>query len=342
MRIVGNPRHAVHCPEFEFFRGRRVPCFEIPARAEFVRESLEQAGYMVETPESFPDARLLGVHSQRYLDFLRGAWQEWEATGNEGDAFPCIFPVRGMRTDITPENFAARLGLFSFDTGSPLCSGTWDAARTGADCALTAADWIVQGEASAFVLTRPPGHHAGVECFGGYCFLNNAAIAAQSLRDQGVPRVAILDVDFHHGNGTQEIFYDRGDVLYASIHGDPVTEYPFFLGHADEIGAGEGAGANLNLPLAAGTPTVDWFGALDCALGRIREFGAEALIISLGLDAAEVDPISKFKLKENDFCMLGRRLRKAGLPVLFVLEGGYAVAAIGENARAVVTAFEMG
>jgi acetoin utilization deacetylase AcuC-like enzyme len=342
MRVVANPHQAEHCPEFEYFRGRKVPCFEMPSRAEFVQEALAGAGYCIEAPESFADEVLYAVHSRRYVDFLRGAWAEWQGSGNEGDAFASVWPIRGMRVDHTPQNFAARLGMFSFDTGTPLCAGTWQAARAGADCAATAASWLSAGESSAFVLTRPPGHHAGPEFFGGYCFLNNAAIAAQALRERGAARVAVLDVDFHHGNGTQEIFYQRGDVLYASIHGDPSTEYPFFLGHADETGAGAGFGCNLNLPLPASSSTANWFAALEVALRRIVDFGAEALVVSLGLDAAEVDPISKFKLQTADFTQLGRRLRAVGLPTLFVLEGGYAVAAIGENARASVEGFEAG
>ncbi|KAF7598057.1 acetylpolyamine amidohydrolase, partial [Candidatus Dactylopiibacterium carminicum] len=256
MQVFANP--ASHNPEFEFFCGNRVPCFENTRRFDFVAEALRGAGLRLELPAEFPDAALLAVHSARYLDFLRSAWREWQASGNEGDAFHCVWPTHAMRRDQLPENFAARLGFFGFDTGSPLGPGCWQAARRGADCALAGAHHLIGGGASAFVLTRPPGHHAGIEHFGGYCFLNNAAIAAQALRDGGVSRVAILDVDFHHGNGTQEIFYARGDVFFASIHGDPSTEYPFYLGHADERGSGAGLGSNLNLPLPAGAPTADW------------------------------------------------------------------------------------
>lgn len=336
MRIVSNPKQGVHCADFEFFRGRKVPCFEKPQRTEIILDAFARAGIVVETPQAFGDGALLGVHTRRYLDFLRGAWEEWLATGNEGDAFPCIWPIRGMRSDRTPQNFAARLGLFSFDTGSPLTRGTWQAARAGADCALTAADWLLRGEHSAFVLTRPPGHHAGAEFFGGYCFLNNAAIAAQALRNGGAARVAVLDVDFHHGNGTQDIFYRRGDVFYASIHGDPMTEYPFFLGYADEKGEGEGTGCNLNLPLTAGASTAEWFAALETALAEINRFAADVLVVSLGVDAFVGDPISKFRLQTADFHRLGMRLARTGLPLLFVMEGGYAVAEIGENVVAVL------
>lgn len=339
MRIVFNPFQAEHAPEFEFFRGKKVPCFETPARFEIIREAIAREGWAMEAARPFPDAVLRKVHEARYLDFLAGAWAEWAASGNEDDAFPCVWPVRGMRTELTPENFAARLGLFSFDTGSPLAAGTWQAARAGADCALSAAQALIAGERSAFALTRPPGHHAGANFFGGYCFLNNAAIAAQALREAGAMRVAILDVDYHHGNGTQDIFYSRGDVFFASLHGDPRTEYPFFLGHADEHGTGAGDGCNLNLPLPAGASTPDWFAALDIALAAIGRFAPEALVVSLGVDAFAGDPISKFRLQTADFGRLGTRLRQAGLPTLFVLEGGYAVEEIGANVVATLRPF---
>lgn len=340
MRIVANLEQSAHCPEYEYFRGRKVPCFENPARYEIVSAALAGAGLIAEPPRRFADEALLGVHSARYLAFLQTAWTEWQASANEGDAFPCVWPIRGMRSDVLPQNFTARLGLFSFDTGTPLMAGTWQAARAGAECALTAAGLLLAGEHSAFVLTRPPGHHAGAEFFGGYCFLNNAAIAAQALRAGGAARVAVLDVDFHHGNGTQDIFYHRGDVFFASLHGDPRTEYPFFLGHADEQGEGAGLDCNLNLPLPAGTPAADWFAALDVALARIQGFGAEVLVVSLGVDAYAGDPISKFRLQTDDYARLGQRLRAAGLPTLFVLEGGYAVAEIGANVLACLQGFE--
>lgn len=339
MRIAFNPLEQLHCPAYEFFRGRKVPCFENPARFEVVWHALQAKGWAMEEALAHPDARLQAVHEPRYLAFLASAWDEWLATGNEGDAFPSVWAIRGMRSDVTPVNFAARLGLFSFDTGTPLTAGTWAAARAGADCALTAADWIAGGAAGAFALTRPPGHHAGPSFFGGYCFLNNAAIAAQALRDQGAARVAILDVDFHHGNGTQEIFYRRDDVLFASIHGDPRTEYPFFLGHADETGEGPGAGFNLNLPLPAGAAVPDWFAALELALARIQAFAPDALVVSLGVDAFAGDPISKFLLQTEDYRRLGARLNKTDVPCLFMLEGGYAVAEMGANVVAVLEGF---
>jgi acetoin utilization deacetylase AcuC-like enzyme len=273
MKTVYNAVHSLHRAEFEFFRGDKVAAFEKPERADWVLTAVRAAnlGEIID-PKPCDDAAIVKVHSERYVNFIRGAHAEFVALGGSGDAFPAAWPIRGMRSDIEPKNFAARMGLYSFDAGSPLTAGTWAAARTGADCALTAVDVLNAGETSAFVLTRPPGHHAGRDFFGGYCFLNHAAIAAQALRDVGCARVAILDVDYHHGNGTQDIFYARDDVFFASIHGDPVTEYPFYLGHADETGIGAGGGCNLNLPLVAGCTVATWFEALDFAMARIADF----------------------------------------------------------------------
>jgi acetoin utilization deacetylase AcuC-like enzyme len=231
------------------------------------------------------------------------------------------------------------MGLYSYDAGSPFTAGTWVAARAGAHCALSAAQQLVKGNRAAFALSRPPGHHAGMDFFGGYCFLNNAALAAQHLRDAGMARVAILDIDYHHGNGTQAIFYDRPDVFFASIHGDPRTEYPFYLGHADETGTGAGLGCNLNLPLPRGSGFEAWLAALETSLAAIATFGAEALVVSLGMDTFAGDPISGFTLQSDDYLRVGERLARAGLPTVLVFEGGYAVAEVGINAVNVLEAF---
>jgi acetoin utilization deacetylase AcuC-like enzyme len=226
------------------------------------------------------------------------------------------------------------------DNGSPLCAGTWAAAKAGADAAASAAQALLGGQGAALCATRPPGHHAGPDFMGGYCFINNAAVAAQALRAGGAARVAVLDVDYHHGNGTQAIFYDRADVLFVSIHGDPRTEYPFYLGHADETGAGAGAGFNLNLPLPAGSSAAAWFAALDAACERVARHRADALVVSLGLDTYAGDPISTFALQQDDFARLGQRLKRLGLPTAFILEGGYAAAELGHNAVRVLQGFE--
>ena len=344
MKIFHNPDHRAHAGRHEMYRGRLVACHEVPERLDHVTAELRRRpmGELL-TPPPAPRARLERVHSARYLDFIASAWGEWVAqdpANAELDVLPSVWPARGFRSDVLPNNFSARVGLFSFDAGTPLTAGTWAAAQTGAACALAAADAVLAGDRSAFALTRPPGHHAGPDFFGGYCFLNNGALAAQALRDGGAARVAVLDVDFHHGNGTQTLFYDRADVLTVSLHGDPRTEYPFYLGHADETGQGEGRGFNLNLPLPRGTGFDTWLIALDTAIARVREFGADAMVVPLGLDSFEGDPISGFTLRSPDYLRVGERLARAGLPTVFTFEGGYAVAEVGVNAVNVLQGFQ--
>lgn len=343
MRLFYNHSHALHHGRHEMFRGRLVPCFEVPDRADFVLREWQARGLgAAEQAPRCDDALLAKVHAPRYLDFLAGAWDEWvalDAANAQQDAIPSYWPIRSFRTDVLPASFPARLGLFSFDAGSPLTAGTWAAARAGADCAHAAAQALLQGSRAAFALTRPPGHHAGHDFFGGYCFLNNAAIAAQALRDGGVPRVAVLDVDYHHGNGTQAIFYDRADVFFASIHGDPHTEYPYYLGYADERGTGAGEGFNLNLPLPKGTGFAAWREALAQVLAAVRAARSEALVVSLGVDTFAEDPISGFTLQSDDFLRIGEDVAAAGLPTAFVFEGGYAVAQVGINAVNVLEGF---
>lgn len=343
MLTFHNPLHSGHAPVHEFFRGERVPCFERPERVIHVEQALRERGHLLAVPDIDSSAFLAQVHSPRYLAFLQTAWAQWLEVSPDNaqhQPFPSVWPVRTLRSDVEPQNFIARLGLYSMDNGSPLAAGTWAAAKAGADAAASAASMVSAGSRAAFCCTRPPGHHAGADFMGGYCFLNNAAVAAQTLRNQGARRVAVLDVDYHHGNGTQSIFYDRADVLFVSIHGDPRTEYPFYLGHADETGEGAGVGFNLNLPLAAGSSVAAWFAALDVACQRIAGYGADALVVSLGLDAFEGDPISTFALTSADFTRLGERLGALAVPTVFVLEGGYAAAELGTNAVNVLEGFE--
>ena len=350
MKTFHNPHHAGHAGQQEMFRGRMVPCHEVPARLDYVLAELRRRPLgALETPtvsDAALDAAIARVHSERYLGFLASAWSDWVAmdpANAQRDALPSVWPLgnrHGFRHDVLPHNFAARLGLFSFDSGSPLTAGTWAAARGGAACALAAAHAVAQGDRSAFALTRPPGHHAGPDFLGGYCFLNNAAIAAQALRDAGHAKVAVLDVDYHHGNGTQTIFYERADVLTVSIHGDPATEYPFFLGHADERGAAAGEGFNLNLPLPRGTGFASWRATLDTALAAVKDFGANALVVPMGLDTFEGDPISGFTLQSADYLAVGAALAGAGLPTVFTFEGGYAVDEVGTNAVNLLQGFQ--
>lgn len=333
----------MHAPEFEIFRGDKVACHETPVRADTIENRLTERGHVLQAAHTDSRAVLPLVHTHRYLHFLESAWQDWLAL-SPGNAdlqpFPSVWPVRTLRSDREPENFTARLGLYSMDNGCSVVAGTWQAAKAGADVAASAAALMLAGHKAVFCCTRPPGHHAGADFMGGYCFINNAAVAAQTLLNGGAQKVAVLDVDYHHGNGTQSIFYARSDVLFVSIHGDPLTEYPFYLGHADEQGAAAGLGFNLNLPLPAGSSAAAWFAALDTACARIADGGVDTLVVSLGLDTFAGDPISKFLLQSNDFTRLGKRLASLGLPTIFVLEGGYAAAQLAVNAVNVLEGFE--
>ena len=340
MRTVYSPEHRLHHPRQELSDGRLVAAVEVPARAEMAFEAVTAAGIgAVVEPEPVSPALLARVHAPGYLEFLEGFWGRWRAAGRAYDALPLAWPVPGLRR-ILPRDIDGQLSYYSFDAGTPLTPGTWQAALAGASVAATAAKLIAEGDGAAFALCRPPGHHAAADYFGGYCFLNNAAIAAECLLDRGAARVAILDLDYHHGNGTQSIFYDRGEVLFVSLHADPRDEYPFFLGHRDETGVGAGAGCNVNLPLPLGTDYAAYKAAFGQAAARIAGSGAEALVVSLGLDTYEGDPISKFRLKSEDYLDLGGRLAGLRLPTLIVFEGGYAIDALGANLVNVLTGFE--
>jgi acetoin utilization deacetylase AcuC-like enzyme len=324
----------------ELIFGELVPCYEKPLRAETVLSRVRAVGLGdVVPPNRFGREPLLRVHDPKFLEFLETAWDSWVQSHGEKDALPMNWPVRTLRQK-EPGAIDGRLGYYCLDAATPITRGTWAAATAAADTAITAASLLSRGERGAFALTRPPGHHAAADLYGGYCFLNNAAIAAQSLLDGGALRVAILDVDYHHGNGTQSIFYSRGDVLFVSIHGDPVQEFPYFLGYADETGEGEGEGTNVNLPLPWGTESSVWLDTLSVGAKRIDAFAPDALVVSLGLDTYSEDPVSRFRLDSDDYLEIGRRIGKLGLPTVFVLEGGYAVDALGANAVNVLSGFE--
>lgn len=341
MKTVFSPRHAGHCGNVELDTNEIVPAYEKPSRAEIVRARVEAVGLgPVIEPGEHDLSTARKVHRPDYLDFLPTVYPEWEKAGRSGTAMPYVWPTRGLRVDIPPATIEGRLGYYSFDAGATFVSGTWDAIKASHDVALTAAGLVKAGERAAFALCRPPGHHAGSAFAGGYCFINNAAVAAQWLRDSGTARVSILDVDYHHGNGTQEIFYSRGDVQVVNLHADPLFEYPHFLGHADERGEGEGHGFNLNLPMPLGIGWDDWSAALERGCEAIAAYAPDCLIVSLGVDTFERDPISGFRLKSSDYPKMGGRIAALGLPTLFVMEGGYAVEEIGINAVGVLTGFE--
>jgi acetoin utilization deacetylase AcuC-like enzyme len=340
MITVFSTDHLLRNPRTELYGGELVRPHESPERAQIVLERIEtQHLGPVIPPANFGAPPLLRIHDAQYLEFLKQAWSDWVAAGNRGEAIPDCWPARRM-TQRRPNSITGKLGFYAMAGETSISRGTWEAARAAADVALTAASQIKEGADAAFALCRPPGHHAARDLYGGYCFLNNAAIAAQYLRDTGAARVAILDVDFHHGNGTQDIFYDRADVLYVSLHGDPAEAFPYFSGYADETGTGAGDGFNMNFPLPPGTEFNAWQEALRAALTAIAKFRADVLVVSLGVDTFAEDPISFFRLQSADFSTYGQMIGACELPTLFVLEGGYAVGEIGINVVNVLTGFE--
>jgi acetoin utilization deacetylase AcuC-like enzyme len=269
-------------------------------------------------------------------------WERWVKEGYKGEAIPTALPVRRTQQHRVPRDVEGALGYYAMAVETAVTKGTWEAALSSMQVALSGAADVISNGKPVFALCRPPGHHSSIDQYGGYCFINNAAVAAQHFLNSGMKKVAVLDVDFHHGNGTQDIFYERGDVFFASIHGDPLDAFPHFLGFGDETGTGKGEGANINYPLPPGTTYDVWADALKDSLERIRAFGAEAMVVSLGVDTFEKDPISFFKLKSNDFTRYGKVLAGAGLPTLFCMEGGYGVKEIGLNVANVLSGFEGG
>ncbi len=342
MKTIYTEDHRHQDGKFELIDGKFVPPFEMPRRADIVLGRVREAKLgPVLPPEDFGLEPVRRVHDDGFVDFLRGAWDEWVQAHGAYDALPLAWHTRAFRKKPPlPEVIDGKLSYYAIDAGTPITAGTWRAITGAANVALTGVKLVQRGDQAAFALCRPPGHHAGSDFYGGYCFLNNAAIAAQAFRDAGAKRVAVLDVDYHHGNGTQEVFYSRTDVLTISIHADPLQEYPYFLGHADETGKGKGEGYHLNLPLRWGSGWDKYKIALATAMRRIDKFRPEALVVSLGLDTFEQDPISKFKLRHDDYLRMGETIAGARKPTLFVFEGGYAVDALGVNTVNVLTGFE--
>ncbi|MDP6969303.1 MAG: histone deacetylase family protein [Gammaproteobacteria bacterium] len=340
MKIIYSADHVLHNTRTELSGGQLVTPFECASRMEYICQALAQQGLgPLQPPLVFPRKHVEKIHTKGYLEFLDTCWHDWQAEGNKGEAMPTVWPSRSMPSNIIPTHIDGKLGYYALAGETAIAKNTAAAAWLSSDIALTAADAIVQGEASAFALSRPPGHHASADQYGGYCFINNASVASQYLLDHGFNKVALMDVDFHHGNGTQTIFYGRKDVYFSSIHGDPMAAFPHFLGHAEETGHGEGKGYNLNHPLPKGTGYEMWSEKLLLSLQTFQQYGADVLVVSLGLDTFENDPISFFKIKTDEYLQMGKTLASLGLPTLFILEGGYAVADIGHNTANVLQGF---
>jgi acetoin utilization deacetylase AcuC-like enzyme len=341
MKTIYSPLHQEHDPLVQFEGGQLLPAVELPVRVEKVRVELQKRriGPIV-PPTPFDDAAILKVHDAGLVAFLGTAYDEWIARhGKEAPpAIPSAWPAHGLR-DGRLGDIEARLGTYAFSADTPITRGCWPAAREAVNVALSGAAILREGDKAAFALTRPPGHHASGDVFGGFCYLNNAAVAAQWLTDGGL-RTAILDVDYHHGNGTQTIFYRRADVFFCSVHADPAFAYPHYLGFADEKGEGGGEGFNLNLPLPEGTEWARYDEALTAAIAAVKAFGPDVVLVSLGLDTYIEDPIAGFRLKSADYLRMGARLADLHRPVLFLFEGGYCVDALGELAVNVLEGFQ--
>jgi acetoin utilization deacetylase AcuC-like enzyme len=340
MKVVRSEEHRRHDPPYEVQFGHQVPVNEQPKRVDAIEQALAAVpGTTFVEPTPHGDAPLVGVHDADLVAHLATAWQEWFAATGERVAIPETFPSASLRDGMgagrRPTDAVGRLSSWAFDTSTPLVEGTYAAARAAVDVALTAMDLVLAGERAAYALCRPPGHHAPKAAYGGFCFFNNAAIAAQHAVDAGASRVTVLDVDYHHGNGTQQIFYDRGDVQFVSLHGDPDRAYPYFTGFDDETGAAAGRGTTLNLPLAAGCTDDEYLAVLARALDAVTAFGPEVVVVSLGVDTHGLDPLSDLAVTADAFAPCGRAVGRLGIRTLVVQEGGYHLPSLGAS----VTAF---
>ena len=345
MLIVHGVAHRLHDPGAAMKRAGQPPNFDLPDRIDVVLEALQaQGAHRLRLASDDGLSPIARVHRADYLNFLQTAWERWPRERGAELALPQFWPgpssPAGGMPARCPDSVVGQFGWFAGDAIAPLMAGTWAAAYGSAQVALSAQRAVAEGARSALALCRPPGHHAGAARLAGYCYLNNAAIAAQAFIDGGLQRVAVFDVDYHHGNGTQEIFYERADVLVCSVHADPAEDYPYFVGRADEAGAGPGEGFNLNCPLPAGSAWPAWRAAMEICCRRIDDFEPQALVVSLGVDTHRDDPSGSFKLDSGHYVLLGQRLAELGLPTLFVLEGGYALEVLGVNVTNVLAGFE--
>jgi acetoin utilization deacetylase AcuC-like enzyme len=345
--VVWHEDCLLHDPGGEVWLGVWEGGTEVPARASALRDALAASRAEIIPANPHDDAAILAVHEAPLVEHLRTVWDEWENAGfpavhGRSRVVPYVFPTAGLLSGQplrSPPAVHGRTGRFCYDTMTLIGPGTWRAVRAAADAALTAADLIAQGARVAYALTRPPGHHAGPDSYGGSCYLNNAAIAAQALRQAGAERVAVLDIDAHHGNGTQAIFYARGDVYVGSLHVDPGAGwFPHYVGYAGERGTKDGLNANRNLPLKPGTGDSVWLEAVDALSKDVAAHKAEALVVSLGLDAAASDPESPLQVSTEGYRQAGARI--SGLaPAVVVQEGGYDLAAIGHLVVAALDGF---
>ena len=338
MRVVYSATHRLHDAAHEVELGVPRPIWEVPARAEQIRDALlRDGGFQLAEPTDHGLAPIEAVHDPGLIRFLATAWQDARAVSPAVELIPdtMLHPAlrAGMGPGREPRGALGRLGYWTFETATPIVAGTYAAARSAVDVALSAADLLLAGEQFVYGLCRPPGHHAPRSAFGGYCYFNNAAIAADYLVGRTGEPVAVLDLDYHHGNGTQQIFYDRADVLYVSLHADPDRAYPYYTGFAEETGTGPGLGATLNLPLPVGVTDDLYQEALERALDRIAASGSGTAVVSLGFDTHREDPVGDFALTTLGYHEMGRRVAERGWRLLILQEGGYCLPVLGESAR---------
>lgn len=330
MKILYSQKHLFHVPAYEIFNGEKDPHSEVPSRVENIKKSLIANGFKIDKSTKITSLYLIKVvHNENYVDFIKN-WTTY--------SYPSVFPYNNLNKNKKLTNPLANLGKYSFDLYTPMSKNIFEIALKSSSLAFELADDIRNKKiAIGYALCRPPGHHAEIARMGGYCYFNNAAIAAQHLSESG--KVAILDVDFHHGNGTQNIFYDRGDVLTISIHADPNWKFPYFTGFADEKGRNEGLNKNFNFPLPKGTTDKKYQDALEKALDRIEIFKPKHLVVALGLDTHKDDPIGGFRLTTKYYKTMAKTINSLGLPTLIVQEGGYNTKLLGDNVVAFLNGF---
>ena len=347
--MVWDERHRGHAPGAGIWLGVSVPGDEEPERGDALGDALRSAGAELQPAIDHGDEPLLRVHASEFVAYLESAHRRWVEEGHlEDPGQPVVVPyvfalphVTAARPGRQPAAIRALAGLYAMDTMTLIGPGTYAAARVAVDGALTTCDLVLGGARAAYAAVRPPGHHVGADFYGGSCYLNNAAVAAQYLRDRGVPRVAIIDVDAHHGNGTQQIFYERGDVFYGSAHVDPGQGwFPHFVGFADEEGTGGGTGANRNLPLPEGAGDEAWLRAVSDLVAAATDWRADALVVSLGVDGAAADPNSPFEITPGGYAAIGETLGAMKLPTVLVQEGGYVLDTLGDLVLAALRGFE--
>ncbi len=329
MRVVYPAAQAEHQPDYYFIQGNRVLARERPERAAILLAAIEAAGHDVIAPAVYGAPCRETVHSEAYLAFLESAFDRWSAlSAPSPQIMPSIHPVRHMSA--MPDHIIGQVGWFITDTSCPIGEGTWRAVCASVDAAVHAARLVLGGSPMAYALCRPPGHHSYRDLAGGFCYLNNAAIAAQDMLRE-MDKVAIIDIDVHHGNGTQGIFYDRCDVFFGSVHADPNAFYPFFAGYADETGTGAGANLTMNRPLPLASGDADFIVAVEELVAAIAAYRPDAVLVSLGLDASVDDPFAGLAVTTDGFRRTGTAIAGLDLPLVLIQEGGYVSRSLGDN-----------